>query len=74
MSQNTDSLKLFIGNEKTNLTATQEFIIEETIKENESMQKALMLISAIEDQEQGGDWDEIEEARNIADKALSELS
>ncbi|AND74942.1 hypothetical protein pf16_19 [Pseudomonas phage pf16] len=35
--------------------------------------EALAKIAAIEDEQHGGDWDEIEEARNIANAALTEL-
>jgi hypothetical protein len=37
----------------------------------EIMEMALFKIAAIDDNLEGGDWDEIEEARQIANRALS---
>lgn len=41
-------------------------------KENARLRDALQRISEIEDRYNCGDWDEIEEAREIANKALGE--
>ena len=45
--------------------------LESVGKVKEDALQALTAISEIEDQLQGGDWDEIEEARDIANAALS---
>ena len=42
------------------------------LAEVRKLREALSLIAGIENQEFGGDWDEIEEARTIATRALTE--
>jgi hypothetical protein len=43
------------------------------VEANKKLVEALKAVAAIEDKMYGGDWDEIEEARNIACAALKEL-
>lgn len=47
--------------------------LEDVVTDREiRLEKALRKIMAIEDKLDGGDWDEIEEARQIAKEALEE--
>lgn len=49
---------------------TMEQHIQKIYKENERFRAALEQIAAIEDKMYGPDWEEIEQARDIANKAL----
>jgi hypothetical protein len=50
-----------------------EELEKQLLERDKKLVEALKAVAAVEDKMYGGDWDEIEEARNIACAALKEL-